>query len=108
MARPRGYRVERMSRARLALAAGQDLAVRRHLMYALVEADLTVPRQLLREHQPADRRTAVVTFDHDVVDGAPAARFTSRLLELLAAGDPIREAISAEPDAGVQGEPSLR
>lgn len=51
MAKLRGYRVEPMSRARLALAAGQDVAVRRHLMYALVEADLTVPRQLLREHR---------------------------------------------------------
>ena len=27
-----------------------------------------------------------VTFDHDVVDGAPAARFTSRLKELIEAG----------------------
>lgn len=47
----RGYRVERLSRARLALAAGQDLAVKRHLMYALVEADVTAPRQLLRDHR---------------------------------------------------------
>lgn len=38
-----GYRVERLSRARLALAAGQEMARRRHLMFALVEADLTVP-----------------------------------------------------------------
>ena len=50
MAEGRGYRIQRLSRARLALAAGQDLAVRRHLMYALVEADLTVPRRLMREH----------------------------------------------------------
>ncbi len=257
----RGYHVESMSRARVALAAGQNLAVKRHLMYALVEADLTVARGLLRGHrertgerlsltayvvtclaaalaehpqlnafrrgrslvyieeviievlvertiegQPAvgylpirhadtkslrdihdeiratqesaagtiagqrwlemvpsfvtpvlirwmrhsirwalelgvagvnnvgmgtdaagwavspgagtlavtiggiKRRPALVegrlaeqevahltlTFDHDVIDGAPAARFTSRLLELLAAGDPIREAIRAE------------
>ncbi|MGB7963235.1 MAG: 2-oxo acid dehydrogenase subunit E2 [Propionicimonas sp.] len=51
MSGSRGYRVERMGRARLALAAGQELAVKRHLMYALVEADLTVPRRLLREHR---------------------------------------------------------
>lgn len=51
MAGLRGYRVERMSRARLALAAGQALAARRHLMYALVEADLTLPRRLLRAHR---------------------------------------------------------
>ncbi len=37
----------------------------------------------------AEQRVAHVTlaFDHDVVDGAPAARFTSRLLELLASGE---------------------
>ena len=51
MSGSRGYRVERMSRARLALAAGQNLAAKRHLMYALVEADLTLPRRLLREHR---------------------------------------------------------
>ena len=45
-----GYRVERMSRERLALAAGQESARRKHTMYALVEADLTVPRRLIREH----------------------------------------------------------
>ena len=31
-----------------------------------------------------------VTFDHDVVDGAPAARFTSRLKELIEAGPAAR------------------
>lgn len=45
-----GYRVERMSPARLALVAGQESARHRHTMYALVEADLTVPRALIREH----------------------------------------------------------
>ncbi|WOQ16917.1 2-oxo acid dehydrogenase subunit E2 [Raineyella sp. W15-4] len=47
----RGYRVERMSRARLALAAGQESARHRHIMFALIEADLTVPRRLIRAHQ---------------------------------------------------------
>ncbi len=26
------------------------------------------------------------SFDHDIIDGAPAARFTSRLVELIASG----------------------
>jgi pyruvate/2-oxoglutarate dehydrogenase complex dihydrolipoamide acyltransferase (E2) component len=40
----------------------------------------------------ASRRTAHLTiaFDHDVVDGAPAARLTSRLLQLLASGETAR------------------
>jgi pyruvate/2-oxoglutarate dehydrogenase complex dihydrolipoamide acyltransferase (E2) component len=33
-----------------------------------------------------------VAVDHDVIDGAPAARFTSRLLDLLAAGESARAA----------------
>ena len=28
-----------------------------------------------------------VMFDHDVIDGAPAARFTRRLVELFESGD---------------------
>ena len=33
-----------------------------------------------------------VSLDHDVVDGAPAARFVGRLRSLLAAGDGIQSA----------------
>jgi pyruvate/2-oxoglutarate dehydrogenase complex dihydrolipoamide acyltransferase (E2) component len=32
-----------------------------------------------------------IAFDHDIVDGAPAARFVGRLSELLSAGDKILE-----------------
>lgn len=46
-----GYRIERLSKARRALAMGQELARKRHLMYALVEADVTTPRRLIREHR---------------------------------------------------------
>ncbi|MEA5455951.1 2-oxo acid dehydrogenase subunit E2 [Sinomonas sp. JGH33] len=46
-----GYRIERLTAQRRALAAGQELARKRHLMYGLVEADLSVPRGLLREHR---------------------------------------------------------
>ncbi|MDQ7992111.1 MAG: 2-oxo acid dehydrogenase subunit E2 [Propionicimonas sp.] len=46
-----GYRTERLTKDRLAIGIGQELARRRHFMYALVEADLTEPRRLLREHR---------------------------------------------------------
>jgi pyruvate/2-oxoglutarate dehydrogenase complex dihydrolipoamide acyltransferase (E2) component len=46
-----GYRVQRLSRARLGLAAGQELARRRHLMFALVEADLTEPLALMAAYE---------------------------------------------------------
>jgi pyruvate/2-oxoglutarate dehydrogenase complex dihydrolipoamide acyltransferase (E2) component len=28
-----------------------------------------------------------ISFDHDIIDGAPAARFTQRLKELIESGD---------------------
>jgi pyruvate/2-oxoglutarate dehydrogenase complex dihydrolipoamide acyltransferase (E2) component len=34
-----------------------------------------------------------VSFDHDIVDGAPAARFTSRFAELLSSGDELRDSV---------------
>ncbi len=33
-----------------------------------------------------------ISFDHDIVDGAPAARFTARFSELIAGGAALREA----------------
>jgi pyruvate/2-oxoglutarate dehydrogenase complex dihydrolipoamide acyltransferase (E2) component len=46
-----------------------------------------VPRHLL---------DLTVAFDHDVVDGAPAARFVRRLVDLIESGYGLEE---ARPDA---------
>jgi len=35
-----------------------------------------------------------VSFNHDIVDGAPAARFVSRFTEILSSGDVLREEVS--------------
>ena len=42
--------------------------------------------------EPRDILNLTVLFDHDVVDGAPAARFTRRLLELIEGGDGLTSA----------------
>jgi pyruvate/2-oxoglutarate dehydrogenase complex dihydrolipoamide acyltransferase (E2) component len=45
-----------------------------------------------------------VSFDHDIVDGAPAARFTSRFAELLSSGDELRDSVgeaASEPRIAV-------
>ncbi len=45
-----------------------------------------------------------VSFDHDIVDGAPAARFTSRFAELLSSGDELRDSVgeaASEPRSAV-------
>jgi pyruvate/2-oxoglutarate dehydrogenase complex dihydrolipoamide acyltransferase (E2) component len=36
--------------------------------------------------EPREILNLTVRFDHDVVDGAPAARFTRRLVELIESG----------------------
>ena len=44
-----------------------------------------------------------ISFDHDILDGAPAARFTSRFLELLANGDALRDAVASGEDDKDEG-----
>lgn len=44
-----------------------------------------------------------LSFDHDVIDGAPAARFVSRLRELIESGDGLRE----DGRLILDGKPSL-
>ena len=34
-----------------------------------------------------------VSFDHDIVDGAPAARFTSRFTQQLSSGEELRDCV---------------
>jgi pyruvate/2-oxoglutarate dehydrogenase complex dihydrolipoamide acyltransferase (E2) component len=42
--------------------------------------------------EPREILNLTVLFDHDVVDGAPATRFTQRLIELIESGDGMDEA----------------
>jgi len=41
--------------------------------------------------QEREHLCLTVSFDHDIVDGAPAARFTTRFAELLSSGNEVRE-----------------
>ena len=42
------------------------------------------------ELQTREHLCITLPFDHDIVDGAPAARFTDRFSQLLASGDTLR------------------
>jgi pyruvate/2-oxoglutarate dehydrogenase complex dihydrolipoamide acyltransferase (E2) component len=46
--------------------------------------------------EPREILNLTVTFDHEVIDGAPAARFVHRLVELIESGYGLREAIADE------------
>ena len=41
--------------------------------------------------EPRDFLNLTVSFDHDIVDGAPAARFTSRLVDLIGSASHVLE-----------------
>ena len=62
------------------------------------------------KHAVVDGHTAVreylsltISVDHDLVDGAPAARFTQRLKELIESGYGLDDSTVASEPAGVEG-----
>ena len=52
--------------------------------------------------EPREILNITVLFDHDVVDGAPATRFTRRLIELIESGCGLEDL----PASGVDNEPA--
>lgn len=52
-------------------------------------------RPVLKEGELQNREHLCLTasFDHEIVDGAPAARFMKRLAEILGSGEVVREAL---------------
>jgi pyruvate/2-oxoglutarate dehydrogenase complex dihydrolipoamide acyltransferase (E2) component len=49
--------------------------------------------------EPREMLNLTVVFDHDVIDGAPAARFTRRLVELIESGAGL-DALAVDPPEG--------
>jgi pyruvate/2-oxoglutarate dehydrogenase complex dihydrolipoamide acyltransferase (E2) component len=51
-----------------------------------------------------DYLSLTISFDHDIIDGAPAARFTRRLKELIESGSGLPDS-TVEPElAGAKGD----
>jgi pyruvate/2-oxoglutarate dehydrogenase complex dihydrolipoamide acyltransferase (E2) component len=44
--------------------------------------------------QERENLCLTLSFDHDIIDGAPAARFTSRFAEILSSGDELLHLMS--------------
>lgn len=55
--------------------------------------------------EPRDILNLTVMFDHDVVDGAPAARFTRRMLELIEGGEGLTSADAHSAGASPRERP---
>ena len=50
-----------------------------------------------------DHLSLTISFDHDIIDGAPAARFTERLKELIESGYGLDDSMVASEPAGAEG-----
>jgi pyruvate/2-oxoglutarate dehydrogenase complex dihydrolipoamide acyltransferase (E2) component len=71
--------------------SGWGIATTPHSLGLVVGSTAWKPGVVDGRIEPRQILNLTVLFDHDVVDGAPAARFTSRLLELIESGDGLDE-----------------
>jgi len=62
-----------------------------HSLELLVGSTAWKPAVVEGRIEPREILNLTVMFDHDVIDGAPAARFTQRLVELIESGDGLGE-----------------
>jgi pyruvate/2-oxoglutarate dehydrogenase complex dihydrolipoamide acyltransferase (E2) component len=56
--------------------------------------------------EPREILNLTVVFDHAIIDGAPAARFTRRLIELIEAGCGLEEGDAGQEERLVPAEPA--
>jgi pyruvate/2-oxoglutarate dehydrogenase complex dihydrolipoamide acyltransferase (E2) component len=63
----------------------------------------TKPRYLNGQLEPRELLDLTISVDHDIVDGAPAARFARRLAELVEAAEGLDTVSWAGPESGALG-----
>jgi pyruvate/2-oxoglutarate dehydrogenase complex dihydrolipoamide acyltransferase (E2) component len=54
-----------------------------------------------------DYLSLTVSFDHNMIDGAPAARFSERLKQLIESGYGLQDAANSAMDTVVGGRPGV-
>lgn len=92
---------------------GWGIAPLEHSLGLVVGSTAWKPAIVEGRIEPREILNVTVVFDHDVIDGAPAARFARRLVELIESGygldrDQTLTAIVAEPAAGTADAPGCR
>ncbi len=75
---------------------GYGLETTRHSLDLIVGSTSLKPAVVDGQILPRDILNLTVMFDHDVIDGAPAARFTRRLVELIESGYGLEQAFGAQ------------
>ena len=68
------------------------------MMHGLLDVDVTRARAFLRRYL-----SLTISFDHDIIDGAPEASFTRRLKELIESGYGLFNSTVESELAGVEG-----
>jgi pyruvate/2-oxoglutarate dehydrogenase complex dihydrolipoamide acyltransferase (E2) component len=71
--------------------SGWGIATTPHSLGLVVGSIASKPAVVEGRIEPREILHLTVLFDHDVVDGAPATRFTRRLLELIESGSGLGE-----------------
>jgi hypothetical protein len=71
--------------------AGWGLTPPLHSLSLIIGGIARKPAVVEGGSEPREMMSLTVAFDHDVVDGAPAARFVRRLLELIESGQGLSE-----------------
>ena len=81
--------------------SGWGLTPPAHSLMLIVGGIARKPAVIDDRIEPREMLSLTVAFDHDVVDGAPAARFVQRLVELIESGHGLAEGQKApHTDAG--------
>ncbi|GEM_PF-5298832 len=75
------YQIVPYTKLRRTLALTLHSAQSRSMIRGLIEVDVTKAREFLREYL-----SVTLSFDHTIIDGSPAARFTRWLKELIESG----------------------
>jgi len=81
---------------------GWKILTASHVLDPVVGSIAWKPAVVKGRIEPREILCLTVLFDHDIVDGAPAARFTRRLVELIESGyglgaDQTQAAIDTKP-----------
>ena len=85
--------------------SGWGLTPAAHSLMLVVGGIARKPAVVDDRIEPREILSLTVAFDHDVVDGAPAARFVRRLVELIESGYGLAEGQQApHTDAGSEAE----
>ncbi len=88
MTKKKGYRVKQLSFNRRAVISSATVTKDKSTIHCFTEIDITEPRKRIKEYleKTGEKLSLTVSFDHDIVDGAPASSFMNQLTGIIKSG----------------------